>query len=274
VSARQDNWAQLLPIAEFAYNSSVQQSTGLAPFQLVQGFVPDSPADLQARALQQRQQTKQQGPGQQQSDAQQRRHGVNSAAEQLVEQLTANWQLAKRRIAAAQQRQAAAVNQRRSDVTFQPGDLVRVSAAHFRTLSGSAKLNKKWLGPFPIVRMRGPNAAELELPSTLQAHPVINVSQLKLERQGSYAHQAEQPPDPEMVDGVPEFEVEDILEHRVRKYGTGNREEYKVLWKGYPKWEATWEPKANLSNAPEMLRAYHQRMQGTDSLMCLLFAES
>jgi hypothetical protein len=189
-----------------------------------------------------------------------------------LEQLAANWHLAKRRIAAAQQRQVAAANKKRADITFKEGDLVRVSAAHFRTLSGAAKLNKKWLGPFPIIKMRGPNAAELELPSTLRVHPVINVSQLKLERSGGYDHGDEPPPDPEVVDGEEEFEVEDILEHRVRKYGKGTREEYKVLWKGYPKWEATWEPKAHLANASQVLQAYLKRAHSVASLVSWLCA--
>jgi hypothetical protein len=272
VSARQDNWAQLLPIAEFAYNSSVQQSTGMAPFQLVYGSVPDSPADLRAKALQQQQAQQQARQQQAQQQPLGRQRGPNSAAEQLLEQLQTNWHLAKRRIAAAQQRQAEAANKKRADVSFKEGDLVRVSAAHFRTLSGTAKLNKKWLGPFLILKMRGPNAAELELPSTLRAHPVINVGQLKLERSGSYDHGVEQPPDPELVDGEEEYEVEDILEHRIRKYGRSTREEYKVLWKGYPKWEATWEPKAHLAHAPKVLRAYQQRAHSVASLMCWLRA--
>lgn len=67
-------------------------------------------------------------------------------------------------------------------------------------------------------------------------------------------------------DDEEEFEVEDILEHRVRRYGKGvqdTREEYKVLWKGCPKSKATWEPKHHLANAPKVLQAYLKRVQAS-----------
>jgi transposase InsO family protein len=305
-SARQDNWSQLLPMAEFAYNSSVQQSTGFAPFQLVYGSVPASPADLQAEALQAQQQQpelphqpvqrpRQEQPqpavqqpaagGQQQQQPQpplqpqrqpSHQRGTNRAAEQLVEQLAANWQLAKQRIAEAQQKQAETHNHRHSSEQFQAGDLVSLNVAHLRSSSpkhGSWKLHKKWLGPYKILRMHGPNAAELELPATMKIHPTVNISMLQKFRQSAdFGQRTEPPPDPVLVEGQEEFEVEDILDRRVRTYGKGQREEYLVLWKGYPVWEATWEPKANLANAAERVHAFHQRMQSTASLLCLLHA--
>jgi hypothetical protein len=35
VNDEQDNWASLLPLAEFAYNNSVHSATGLTPFSVV-----------------------------------------------------------------------------------------------------------------------------------------------------------------------------------------------------------------------------------------------
>jgi transposase InsO family protein len=48
VNQRLDNWADLLPAAEFAYNSSVQASTGYTPFYLNYGQHPASAAALAA----------------------------------------------------------------------------------------------------------------------------------------------------------------------------------------------------------------------------------
>ena len=40
------NWDLILPQAEFAYNNSVNQSTGKSPFEIVHGYKPRKPTDL------------------------------------------------------------------------------------------------------------------------------------------------------------------------------------------------------------------------------------
>jgi hypothetical protein len=40
INAKQSNWAQLLPIAEFAHNSWCNESTGQSPFDLLMGYHP------------------------------------------------------------------------------------------------------------------------------------------------------------------------------------------------------------------------------------------
>lgn len=46
VNHKQDNWAALLPICEYAINNSQQASTGNSPFFLNYGFNPKVPADF------------------------------------------------------------------------------------------------------------------------------------------------------------------------------------------------------------------------------------
>ena len=38
VNCKQDNWAKILPIAEFAYNNAKNASTGYTPFELNCGY--------------------------------------------------------------------------------------------------------------------------------------------------------------------------------------------------------------------------------------------
>ena len=38
----QDNWASLLPLAQFVHNSWLNVTTGLSPFELLIGFIPSS----------------------------------------------------------------------------------------------------------------------------------------------------------------------------------------------------------------------------------------
>jgi hypothetical protein len=45
----QDSWHKLLPMGEFAYNSSVHASTGKTPFELDLGYIPRLPIDIAIR---------------------------------------------------------------------------------------------------------------------------------------------------------------------------------------------------------------------------------
>ena len=40
------SWESVLPIAEFAYNGSVNRSIGMSPFEAVTGYKPRMPVDL------------------------------------------------------------------------------------------------------------------------------------------------------------------------------------------------------------------------------------
>ena len=51
------------------------------------------------------------------------------------------------------------------------GLLLRTCASH--------KLTERWLGPYTIIGLAGPNAVKLKLPRSLQIHPIVNVSQVK-----------------------------------------------------------------------------------------------
>ena len=74
-------------------------------------------------------------------------------------------------------------------------------------------------------------------------------------------------PDPvETAEGNDEYEVDEIVRHRVRRRGKNTSRtrkfEYLVFWTGYPAHEATWEPAENLHNAQEKLKEYYQRIEG------------
>ena len=58
-----------------------------------------------------------------------------------------------------------------------------------------------------------------------------------------------------MIEDHIEYEVEKILDKRVRY----RRTEYLVKWMGYPEYDATWEPAANLKNSQDLIQEFEQK---------------
>ena len=134
-----------------------------------------------------------------------------------------------------------------------PGDLVLLSTVHLPLPAPlSRKLAAKWLGPLPVLDRVGPVAYRLELPASLaRLHPVFHVSLLK-----PFVGEPPEQREPVFIaeEGA-ELEVERIAAHRV----TRGRLQFLIHWKGFPVWEASWEPEANLENCQTLLRAYKRK---------------
>jgi len=61
-------------------------------------------------------------------------------------------------------------------------------------------------------------------------------------------------PVPELIEGQPEWEVEEILNSRRYR----RKLQYLIKWKGYSDTHNSWEPKENVT-APALLAAYHEQ---------------
>ena len=141
--------------------------------------------------------------------------------------------------------------------TFEPGDLVWLSRRHISTLQPSSKLDVKRLGPFKILEAVGDSklAFRLELPAQMRIHPVFHVSLLEPHRKNRFPGRVQPPPPPMEADGDVEWEVEEILDSRIRH----RKLEYLIHWQNYGPHERTWEPSAHLSNSAEAVAEFHQR---------------
>ena len=58
-----------------------------------------------------------------------------------------------------------------------------------------------------------------------------------------------------MVQDHIKYEVEKILDKQVWYCCT----EYLVKWMGYPEYDATWEPAANLKNSQDLIQEFEQK---------------
>ena len=99
----------------------------------------------------------------------------------------------------------------------------------------------------------GPVAFRLKLPPSLKIHDVFHASLLEHSFENPFPSRNLPRPEPDIVDGEEEFEVETILDSRIYR----KRLQYLVHWKGYSTTEATWEPATHVQNAPQAIEDFH-----------------
>ena len=131
-----------------------------------------------------------------------------------------------------------------------------MDASHIKTSRPAKKLDDKRFGPFPVERIISPTAIHLSLPPTWKIHPVFHVSKLRPFKEDRLLHpDAYTRPPPDIIDGVDQYEVETILDSRLRGRGL----QYLVHWKGYPHEDNTWEPRSRLlEDCPDLLTDFHR----------------
>ena len=231
VNHQQDNWVQILPIAQFAYNSAMSEATKVSPFFANYGYQPEAyrqPRPDETRAEQ-----------------------AMIAVEQIKtfhEQLATDIQFLN-------ERSAAYANKKRSmEPAFKEGDKVYLLRKHIKTKRPSTKLDFKKLGPFKILNKVSSVNYRLQLPKNSRLHPVFHVSLLEPARGDTpIATDTELQPENELI----EYEVEKILDRRL----VNRQEQFLIKWEGYEPTDNSWEPVENLS-CPALLAEFRRRHQG------------
>ena len=140
---QQDNWLDLLPLAEFAYNKAPSATTGVSPFFTNKGYHPNISVH----------------PERDLSSAQAREYAIDleSLHQYLREEMTA-----------AQKRYQGPADARRSPAPdFKVGDLVYVKAKYFRSTRPTKKLSEKNLGPYPIITQVSTLSFTIRLPDSM-----------------------------------------------------------------------------------------------------------
>jgi hypothetical protein len=220
VNHMQDDWAEWLSQAEFSYSNRIHSATGYTPFYLDHGRHPRTPLNVIPRT-------------------------TSPSADEFVTQL----QEARAKADAALT-QAAKDMKRFADRSwkevpvYKVGDQVYLDTENLHLDWPSPKLSQRRLGPFTVTRVLSPTAVTLRLPRSWRVHPTVHVSRIWLAHVDNIAHLSNDflAPPPIVIDGTDEYEVEEIL--REKKVGRGMQ--YLVKWKGYPRSEATWEPRNQL----------------------------
>jgi transposase InsO family protein len=209
----QNDWKDLLPLAEFAYNSAHHTSIGMSPFYCNFGFHPRMTLTLL--------------------------DGTSPSAHNHVVRMQEIHEQAASSIPAALERHAYWANKRRIEApTFNVGDKVWLLRRHIHTTRPSSKLDAKKLGPFVIERKIGSAAYRLNLPGTMQVHPTFHVSLLEKYVPNRFPERQIAAPPPPIVQpgGNLGYIAEKILDSRLNH----GRLDYFIHWQGYPIEDRTW----------------------------------
>ena len=227
VNQQQDNWVDLLPLAQFAYNSATTSTTKQSPFYTLYGYHPTAYHET----IQD-----------------------NTPAEKAEEKATRIRQIQKdiqQELSFVTERMTKYANQRRiGGPILKEGDKVYLLRRNIKTTRPSNKLDHKKIGPFQISEKLSDTNYKLSLPQKMRIHPVFHISLLEPAPQNARLDTTTK-----LEDTPPEYEVEQILDSRQGK----NRTEYLVKWKDYDSSENTWEPEDNLTNSPVLLREFRER---------------
>jgi len=137
---------------------------------------------------------------------------------------------------------------------YKVGDLVMLSTKDLKyqmVERRTEKLMERFVGPYKIKKIVSLNAVELELPSTIKIHSVVNVSRIQRYVEQVEGQRKEQPA-PVVIEGEEKWEVERIL----NKWQIQGKDKYLVQWKGFAAESDTWEGRENLENAKEAVEEY------------------
>ena len=230
-----DDWADWLPIAEFALNSRVHSSTGKAPFELIYGYVPEFQVSL--------------NPNSKVPAADERLRLLKEAQEDARSAL----QLTAERMKRFYDYKVGEMPK------FDIGDKVYLEREKHPKGQPVEKLAPRRDGPYEVLEKIGEMNYRLKLTKRDKRHPVFHVDRLRMAKAAKVVPNREYPePPPIVVDEEEEYEVETILDYHIK-----NRKfEYFVKWKGYPDSDNTWEPLDHVDHAKEAIAEFHKKHPG------------
>lgn len=230
---QQTDWCDLLPLAEFAYNSAPHSSTTVSPFFANKGF--DPPAHFAPLASVE----------------------ADPNAHRAVLDLSAIHDHLKQEIRKAQEASAKQFDKHRlPSPTYNIGDKVWLASKHIKTTRPTKKLDNRFLGPFDITEKISSHAYRLALPETMPIHDVFHVQLLEPHIENTIPNRTQSPPPVVIVDGEEEYEVGSILDH---KFDRRRRDPvlYYIQWKGHN--EFAWFGQEDLQNSLDLLNKYKSK---------------
>ena len=222
-SNKPEEWLTLLPMAEFAHNSTTHSVTQRTPFSLMMEYEPQAYPSLSNTFL--------------------------PNLESWLFDLSTAWDDAQATHKIDQQKMKEQISSK--FIPWKVGNKVWLEMTNLH-MNGLKKLQMKQTGLFEIEEVISRMACCLWIPSQWKIHPVFHASLLT-----TYKETLEHGPNflwppPDLIGREEEYEVEVVLGHR----GRPSHCTFLIRWKGYSAAEDTWEPKWNLGNAQPLIMEY------------------
>jgi hypothetical protein len=185
---QQDNWKDLLPLAEFAYNNSVHAATSTTPFFANKRYHPLWNIEAE-RALYS-------------IPAWKYAASFKEAQNQVLIHLEETRERMKEQ---ADTKRIVAPN-------FLVGSKAYINAKYFKITQPAKKLSNKYNGPWEVLKHVGPVSVLMALPPYMsKIHPVFHVSMLEPAIPNPIPGRVPKPPPPIIIDEEEETDIKQIV---------------------------------------------------------------
>jgi transposase InsO family protein len=262
VNYNQDNWVDLLPMAEFEANSAPNESTKIEPFVATKGYLPRAGVEPPPPKE----------PGMLSSDAKREIQKADLFAERMAELRD----VLKNNLAWARAKQAEFADKKRLPAPeIRIGDKVFLDGRNIKTQRPNPALESRNLGPFVVTKVIDNAAYELDLPASMKIHNVFHPWLLHLADTEPIPGQEVESPGPIEVDPDGEMGVyyaEEVVDSKIFKRrkdkhtGKQGLLMYKVKYEGYEEWNQNpdWQPYWDLADCPNLIADFHHKYPDKD----------
>jgi hypothetical protein len=233
VMENQGSWDKHLPLIEFLYNNSYQESLKMAPFEVLYKHLCCTPLNW----IEPREKV--------------------ILCPDIVDEAEATVHRIQDKLKAMKSHQESYANKRHQPLQFEVGDYIYLKVSPMKGVKRfrvKGKLSPRYIGPFPILERCGTVAYKLELPPSLAGvHDTFHVSQLK--------KCLKAPVDMVLPEVAPLESDLTYLEHPIKILDQKSRvtrrkmiKFYKIQWSNHMVEEATWE-------SEDFLRSWHPKFE-------------
>ena len=228
INFKQNNWIDLLPLAQFVYNNHQHSTTRTSLFYANYGKHPNWDPNNNITTL------------------------TSEAATTKINKIVKLHEELSRRVNQGGKITAKQVNKKKlKGPTFERGDKVYLLTKNLKSKRPSSKLDHVRIRPFKVEKQTSEVNYRLKLPAKVRIHPNFHVSLLEPAPKNA-------PIQTEWnIKKEEEYDVEKILDSRK----INGKDHYLVKWLGYGNKENLWEPTENFS--PEAfwkIEEYRQKL--------------